>query len=254
MVTHISHTSAVACILLLSVLAPFCHAECGEWQQIQTHPEHPAMSSSELSELLGGRRVTYSADLAVDGDTSTCWVEGAEGPGIGEWLLVSTVGPVREIEVTNGFARSQTLFGRNNRVKLLQAQIIPAFTAPGLVTELDYVLYFGRSCSDPVTLELEDTSSPQGIRVPWTVEEQEEMIWTVLEGFFTEHEQFGRAIERELGYSDTTDLSGRQLAAFLRDVQERYLRVFIRLVIHDVYPGSAYDDTCITEVRLIRDD
>ncbi len=45
-----------------------------------------ASASSELAE----RTITHVAQHAIDGDVSTAWVEGVDGLGVGEWIMLST--------------------------------------------------------------------------------------------------------------------------------------------------------------------
>ena len=247
-----SFRTCLAAFTMLLVLR--AAADEREWTRIEVPPECAAMASSTFAEVLGGRRITYAAANAVDGDSGTCWVEGVEGPGTGEWLLVWTDDEFEEMEIVSGFARSENLFRKNNRPRRIEVQLIPTLTAPGLVTELDYVFYLGLTPGPTYTVVLEDTCLPQQIALPWDLQTQGELIYETIEGLFTDHARLGEAIEKSLGYQDTSDLSGRNLALFLREVRERYLRMFVRLTIVDVYRGSTYDDTCIAEVRLISED
>jgi hypothetical protein len=53
----------------------------------------------------------YDAPKAFDGDPSTAWIEGADGPGIGEFITVqfSETTHITSILVTNGFAANDAL-------------------------------------------------------------------------------------------------------------------------------------------------
>ena len=154
------------------------------------------------------------------------------------------------IEIISGFARSESLYRRNNRPRTIGVELLAALTAPGLVTEQDYTLYFVSARGDSRLVALRDTPTSQLVDAPWSGDEQQQIVYDAIEAFFTEHGSLAREIERALGYADTSDLAGRHLAAFLREVREDYLRIFVRITIVDVYPGSHFDDTCIAEVRL----
>jgi len=61
---------------------------------------------------------SYTADKAVDGRRDTAWVEGGDGPGIGESITVTMSAPaaLRYIKVCPGFFKSAAIWGKNNRV------------------------------------------------------------------------------------------------------------------------------------------
>jgi F5/8 type C domain len=68
----------------------------------------------------GGKE--YPPDALVDGNPSTAWAEGANGPGIGEhvdFTFVSTR-KVRELRIVPGYALQPDLFAKYNRPKTLR--------------------------------------------------------------------------------------------------------------------------------------
>lgn len=61
----------------------------------------------------------YDPPFAVDGDLGTPWVEGVEGPGIGEWIHLAfpeTV-VVERIGIDVGYDRNEDVFFANHRLK-----------------------------------------------------------------------------------------------------------------------------------------
>ncbi len=72
-----------------------------------------AYASSEL--MYEGK--TFHARNAVDGDTSTCWQEGAVGSGVGETLTLVFNGryDVRQMAFVIGYTKSNGAFERNGR-------------------------------------------------------------------------------------------------------------------------------------------
>lgn len=58
----------------------------------------------------------YCAGMAMDNNPATAWVEGAEGDGIGEAVLVK-VDIARPVRIWAGFGRSEMVFRANNRPK-----------------------------------------------------------------------------------------------------------------------------------------
>lgn len=87
-------------------------------------------ASSTLTEILNGKKVSYSVSgltkrIIEDGERSywngdaNPWVEGVEGPGIGECLEISFSEPSNDVVMLNGFVdpTRRHLFKANNRVK-----------------------------------------------------------------------------------------------------------------------------------------
>lgn len=64
---------------------------------------------------------TYGASNATDGDLSTCWSEGIDGEGAGEWMRLALDGPVAlaTIEIANGYQKDGRRFYGNPRVARL---------------------------------------------------------------------------------------------------------------------------------------
>ncbi len=56
----------------------------------------------------------YSGYSAVDGNGATAWVEGAEGHGKGELLVITRLDLSKKLEILSGFGKSQTLFVANS--------------------------------------------------------------------------------------------------------------------------------------------
>jgi eukaryotic-like serine/threonine-protein kinase len=60
----------------------------------------------------------YAPQNIIDGRLETAWAEGAPGPGLGEWIVL-TFKPqtVREVEVYPGYGKQPNIFYANNRLK-----------------------------------------------------------------------------------------------------------------------------------------
>ncbi len=173
--------------------APGCSSWCGAYGF-----EQEAEASSELASAQG----RYAAENILIQDRRGAWAEGAEGPGIGESLIYRqscTYGtdnkwealtydnrePVQdgfmrysEICIVNGYAKTQSTWEENGRIKRLL-----------LYVENRPYAY----------LELADTMQPQYFKLP---------------------------------KDDIKVLNGGMLEA--------------RFEILEVYPGSVYEDTCLT--------
>jgi hypothetical protein len=66
----------------------------------------------------------YRATNMVDGDTTTAWNEGVEGPGVGEWVRFELSKPMllERIEVANGYQKDKERFLGNPRVKTVAVE------------------------------------------------------------------------------------------------------------------------------------
>lgn len=67
-------------------------------------------------------KVEYEAKNLVDGNTSTAWVEGKPGLGLGSSVTLPFEKPadVRLVCVVNGYAESWDLYKRNSRARVLE--------------------------------------------------------------------------------------------------------------------------------------
>lgn len=101
-------------------------------------------ASSELEAQAGN---SYSASNVDDADPSTAWIEGADGPGVGEFLAIEFHGApegetyaFRALTIQNGYAKSEAAWSANGRVRLVELALN------------------GSPC---FVIELEDTPVPQ---------------------------------------------------------------------------------------------
>jgi len=74
-----------------------------------------ATASSTRPPLAGN---TYEAANALDGRLMTAWVEGADGPGLGEWIRCDFEREVtlKRISIAPGYFKSPQIWARNNRL------------------------------------------------------------------------------------------------------------------------------------------
>lgn len=150
-----------------------CSWYCNNW------PENVTASS----ELPAKGKYTYSASNAHDLNHETAWAEGAEGDGIGEYLLYNFKGStnkITKIMIMNGYVKSKKAWEENGRVKALK------------------VYYSNKPCA---ILELEDSRTQQEFEIG------------------------------ALGYADSKKPGWS-----------------LKFEIIDVYPGTKYKDTVISEL------
>jgi hypothetical protein len=82
------------------------------------------ISSSASSIRLAVQANTYFAANAIDGKRATAWIEGTDGPGIGEWIRFDFD---REITIHRilwqpGYFKSPAIWNQNNRLATVRAE------------------------------------------------------------------------------------------------------------------------------------
>ncbi|MDE6362718.1 MAG: zinc-ribbon domain-containing protein [Lachnospiraceae bacterium] len=84
---------------------------------IQLNPSYvrSIYASSELTDTTK----TYKAETLLDGDRETCWSEGADGTGEGEYIYIEFTCPVylSEISFLNGYMKNESVYHANGKIK-----------------------------------------------------------------------------------------------------------------------------------------
>ncbi len=62
---------------------------------------------------------TYGPSNLTDGDDSTAWVEGSDGQGVGDFVVLEfdTARAIRGLTIRNGYDKNPDIFAKNSRVK-----------------------------------------------------------------------------------------------------------------------------------------
>ena len=81
-------------------------------------------AASASSALKATSITNYGPTNLLDGDLATAWNEGAEGPGVGEWVRFEFSQPVvlARLEVANGYQKDDERFFGNIRVKTFKLE------------------------------------------------------------------------------------------------------------------------------------
>lgn len=122
---------------------------------------------------------------------------------------------------------------------------LAGFTAPGLVSERDSYRYFLRE-KVMAGYNIKDTSTPQMIVPEWTEQEQVEFIEQILEQFALDYSDFFQMILDDIGITAEEVFSYRNSSLIF----ELYGFYGIRIYIDEVYSGTQYNDTCISEIKI----
>jgi hypothetical protein len=94
----------------------------------------------------------YRPANLLDGDPATAWTEGAEGPGVGEWVRLEFSRPLAlgRIEIANGYQQDLERFRANGRVKTLELEY-----SDGTTQLVDLVDAQGLQVIDPAVSKTE---------------------------------------------------------------------------------------------------
>jgi hypothetical protein len=237
-----------ALILVLSVFSSPAGSNSGsQWQEWHRKSGQSLWASSELVENYKDLAVRHSVKNIFDGKPGTCWAEGAKGDGVGESITIVVNKDISRIGIINGNARNPELFRKNNRVKKLKCRLFIAFTAPGLVSETDSYLYFMKS-SPSFTVELKDSAEMQYFELPVALEDPQRFREQAMEDFIRDQRPLFEQIEKELGARK--DKQGDERDQFDNEFFAAYSLYGVVLEIEEVYSGSKYQDTCISEIEI----
>jgi hypothetical protein len=82
------------------------------------------ITASASSVRLAIQSNTYYAANAIDGKRNTAWIEGVDGPGIGEWIRFDFDREIviHRILIQPGYFKSPLIWAENNRLAVLTAQ------------------------------------------------------------------------------------------------------------------------------------
>ena len=245
---HLKQLRVSVPILCLVVFFLSTASPCATpWKELHLKSGQSLWASSELVEKFKDRSVRYSVKNIFDGNPGTCWAEGVKGDGRGETITIVVNRDIIGITIINGNARNAEIFKKNNRIIKLRCSPFIAFTAPGLVSETDSHLYFLKT-GNHFTLGLRDSPDRQYFEFPVTVAAQHEFREQAMEDFFGDHPFLLAQIEKELGVRKETHSEARE--QFDNDFFAAYAIHGVVLEIEEVYFGSKYQDTCISELEI----
>ncbi len=82
------------------------------------------ITASASSVRLAVQSNTYYASNAMDGKRTTAWIEGADGPGIGEWIRFDFDHEINlhRILIQPGYFKSPYFWAQNNRLATVRAE------------------------------------------------------------------------------------------------------------------------------------
>jgi len=209
---------ALSVYLLAAALGAPSFAEEG-WRQFIISDVVGAIGSGSTSQLVENDDwAKYAPRKLFDGSKDSAWVE---GDGVGEQVWFTVDLGTADLILTNGFARSASLFQKNNRVKRLEASLWVGVTAEIMVSELGRI-YQARPVPGKLALPLADKATSQSLALPY---------------------DWGKAP------GDPEAMVAEYRAAFeVPEDEACWAEYIVCLEIREVYRGTAYRDTCIAEI------
>ncbi|MCU0607129.1 MAG: hypothetical protein MUF78_06855 [Candidatus Edwardsbacteria bacterium] len=217
--------------MLLALAGPAGAQEQPGWDSLMMVHAYTASSTLGGDDPFAEQPSRYAARNMGDGDPATCWAEGAAGRGLGERVHILLDGSPAALSAVNGYAKSRSTFAGNGRVKAFTATLLHAFNLPGDVTEVA-TLYHCRPFPRRPVIGLDDTAAPQSLPFPfdWDAVREDAALARV-------------RFEADLGDEIVRRREGAAAFAIAQ-------AVILRLEIADVYPGTKYDDTCVSELTF----
>jgi hypothetical protein len=103
---------------------------------VDSQPGTPLkITASASSVRLAVQANTYYAANAIDGKRSTAWIEGVDGPGLGEWIRFDFDREINlhRILIQPGYFKSPQIWAENNRL-----ESVTAYFSDGSFRELTF--------------------------------------------------------------------------------------------------------------------
>jgi hypothetical protein len=169
-------------------------------------------SSSELEMGSYADYGKYGSTNLGDSNPKTCWAEGSESDGIGEYILMTIPENITSLKIRNGYQKDESIYNANNRPKKLELTLYATYEPSGYVTET----HNGFFISEPLSttkIEVADKFGLQEINTGFKWPE----------------------IYEELSHDNT----------FEKD------RFILKITILDVYKGEKWNDACISDINIV---
>lgn len=221
--------------LLVVLIFNQCSAQEPDWERtfLRDAMGRVHIVSSELDEVnpfegLGN----YGGHNLFDKEGSTAWVEGEQGSGIGEYILFG-IGKSTpdQMVILNGYQKNKDIFTKNNRVKTIKVSLFVGFMIPMDVTEIG-CYYYTKQFPIKEVITIENTYGSQQIAFPFAEKEILQFArfnqQAFLEDFKTELDK----MHEDCPTCPTTPSN----------------QFFLKIEIMDVYKGTKWDDTCISDI------
>ena len=148
------------------------------------------------------------------GDTNpkTCWAEGSESDGAGEFIWITIPENIVTIRIRNGYQKNETIYFANNRPKSFEFELFAGYQPSGYVTE-SHSGFFISELIVSTSAVLEDKLGYQDVKLGFDWPE----------------------IHSQLSNDRTFD-------------KDRFI---LKIKILDIYKGNKYNDACLSDINLV---
>ena len=189
------------------------------------------LKSGDTNKSLG----KYGVHNLFDGDSATAWVEGADGPGIGEWVLFSVGQELPAvIMIRNGYQKSANLFKRNARIKNASISLYAGLHIKGQTTEA-VDLFRLKNLLHGCDISFEDRIGEELFYLEPYCDDNCLRVGEALK-------EFKDLFSQEVGLKDDMRQS--------EDERDVYFSYFVKIEVTDIYPGTQHGDLCISEIDI----
>lgn len=169
-------------------------------------------SSSELEMDIYRDFGKYGSINLSDNDPTTCWAEGSEGDGIGEFIRMTIPKNILTLQIKNGYQKNETIYFANNRPKKIEFELYACYELSGYVTESHNGFFISESIVSSSAV-LEDNLGYQDIKLDFD--------WPEINLQLSDNEIFD---------------------------EDRFI---LKIKILDVYKGSKWNDACISDINVV---
>lgn len=190
-----------------------CHED--SWVEKVERTKDKIFASSTLK----SGKYDYKVQNLFDGKKETCWCP--EGDGIGEFIIIKIPYGVKGIRVINGLAANDNLFKNNNRVKEIYVGVISELYYPQKGME-EYDVCGKRK------YELVNFTYYYYRIILQDVQNKQEILF------------------------DVKDHKGKSINVWNLEGLKRSKVLYLVIGIDSIYKGNKYNDTCISEIEIIK--
>lgn len=159
---------------------------------------------------------TYRVVNVLDKNKETAWVpkQGKLGNGVYEFIIMKIPYGIKGIKIVNGLAKDDFLFHANNRVKSIYL---------GFIAKLD---------------PSEEGACPSGLVYHLTYHTLPNQLVSLKDTYKTQEIFFTKAIP-DFDWKDCYNFKYKN-------------NVYLVIGIWDIYKGTKFNDTCISEIEIIK--
>jgi len=163
---------------------------------------------------------SFKVEKLFNNKIDTCLAEGGHGISKGEVVNFSIEENTMNLQILNGYQKSEKLFDAHNRVKKIKYQLLLGINIEGEVTEIGS-LFHTMVLNTEKDLLLQDQMNMQSLDL--------QLDWNKIKAK-------AQALVQE--YS-------------LKHSKKLHKEYILRFTLIDIYPGSKYNDTCISEIKRV---